>query len=279
MYFTLTDSDSASSSGSESEGVKASSPVTKASEKVVSGEALHQKQTDLNDPHDGSPSISGLDQLEQNSHRNPALAEANSSQDGESALSERQVSPDKLYRAALLRSRFADTILKAREKTLGQGEKIDPEKFRREKEELERLKKEEKARLLAEAKAAEDARRQAEIEAAAEAAAEAKRKRELEREAARQALQKMEKTVEINENCRFLEDLEMLRSAPSADLLPSSVDEKSPDHSEDIFNFQGMSNPLERLGLYMKMDDDEEEECQPDSGPCPVKDVEEGEID
>ncbi|KAI3901879.1 hypothetical protein MKW92_037403 [Papaver armeniacum] len=273
------DSDSASSSGSESEGVKASSPVTKASEKVVSGEALHQKQTDLNDPHDGSPSISGLDQLEQNSHRNPALAEANSSQDGESALSERQVSPDKLYRAALLRSRFADTILKAREKTLGQGEKIDPEKFRREKEELERLKKEEKARLLAEAKAAEDARRQAEIDAAAEAAAEAKRKRELEREAARQALQKMEKTVEINENCRFLEDLEMLRSAPSADLLPSSVDETSPDHSEDIFNFHGMSNPLERLGLYMKMDDDEEEECQPDSGPCPVKDVEEGEID
>ncbi|KAI3885069.1 hypothetical protein MKW98_002461 [Papaver atlanticum] len=89
----------------------------------------------------------------------------------------------------------------------------------------------------------------------------------------------MEKTVEINENCRFLEDLEMLRSAPSADLLPSSVDETSPDHSEDIFNFHGMSNPLERLGLYIKMDDDEEEECQPDSGPFPVKDVEEGEID
>lgn len=37
---------------------------------------------------------------------------------GESAPSERQVSPEKLYRAALLRSRFADTILKAREKTL-----------------------------------------------------------------------------------------------------------------------------------------------------------------
>ena len=42
----------------------------------------------------------------------------------------------------------------------------------------------EKARLQAEAKAAEEARRRAE----AEAAAEAKRKRELEREAARQAL-------------------------------------------------------------------------------------------
>lgn len=33
---------------------------------------------------------------------------------------ERHVSPDKLYRAALLKSRFADTILKAREKTLTQ---------------------------------------------------------------------------------------------------------------------------------------------------------------
>ncbi len=31
---------------------------------------------------------------------------------------ERQVSPNKLLRAALLRGRFADTILKAQEKTL-----------------------------------------------------------------------------------------------------------------------------------------------------------------
>lgn len=46
----------------------------------------------------------------------------------------------------------------------------------------------EKARLQAEAKAAEEARQLAEAEAAAQAAAEAKRKRELEREAARQAL-------------------------------------------------------------------------------------------
>lgn len=37
---------------------------------------------------------------------------------GESELSERRVSPGKLYRAALLKNRFADTILKAREKTL-----------------------------------------------------------------------------------------------------------------------------------------------------------------
>lgn len=37
---------------------------------------------------------------------------------GESAPPERQVSPEKLYRAALLRSRFADIIIKARENTI-----------------------------------------------------------------------------------------------------------------------------------------------------------------
>lgn len=35
-------------------------------------------------------------------------------------VSEKQVSPEKQIRAALLRSRFADTILKAREKALDQ---------------------------------------------------------------------------------------------------------------------------------------------------------------
>jgi hypothetical protein len=86
----------------------------------------------------------------------------------------------------------------------------------------------------------------------------------------------MEKTVEINDNSRFLEDLEMLRTAP-ADQLPSSVDETSPDHSQDglgSFKFGG-SNPLEQLGLFMK--EDEEEEVEPPSNP--VNDVEEGEID
>lgn len=39
---------------------------------------------------------------------------------GDSARSERQVSPDKLYRFAQVKNRFLDTILKAREKTLSQ---------------------------------------------------------------------------------------------------------------------------------------------------------------
>lgn len=89
----------------------------------------------------------------------------------------------------------------------------------------------------------------------------------------------MEKTVEINENSRLLEDLEMLRAVP-AEQLPSSVDETSPDHSQDglgSFKF-GSSNPLEQLGLYIKADD-EDDEGEPPSVPNPVHDVEEGEID
>ncbi|KAL5991141.1 hypothetical protein ACLOJK_012047 [Asimina triloba] len=222
------------SSGSELHDAKISL-VKPAKESEGSGAILDQEKSDVLDPHDGEKATSG-----------------------------RHVSPEKQYRAALLRSRFADTILKAREKTLIQGEKGDPEKLRREREELEKQRKEEKARLQAEAKALEDARRRAN----AEAAAEAKRKRELEREAARQALQKMERTVEINENCQFLKDLEILGSAPID--LPSCVpDEMGSHQSLDLmgsFKLSG-NNPLEQLGLYMKVDDDEEEE-EPVTVPC-----------
>ncbi|KAM1058484.1 hypothetical protein ACFX1Q_024178 [Malus domestica] len=273
------DSDSSSSSESECDDVKAASLVP---ETVSSGAHLDVKTT-IDNPLEGNQSDSGLDQVEQSSQQKPSPVESDCCQHGDSAPQERPVSPEKQYRAALLKNRFADTILRAREKTLNQGDKGDPEKLRRQREELELQRKKEKARLQAEAKAAEDARRRAE----AEAAAEAKRKRELEREAARQALLQMEKTVEINENSRFLKDLEMLRTAP-AEQLPSSVDETSPDHSQDGlggFNFGG-SNPLEQLGLYMK-DDDEEEDAEPvsvppgtvNASPSPVNDIEEGEID
>ncbi|PIN02476.1 hypothetical protein CDL12_25010 [Handroanthus impetiginosus] len=233
------------------------------------------KEGDTGELADGNPSVSGLDQLEQGSQQKPYSSDSDGQPDGEIAQNERQVSPDKLYRAAFLKERFLDTILKAREKTLSQDDKADPEKLRREREELEMHRKREKARLQAEARAAEDARKRAE----AEAAAEAKRRRELEREAAREALLKMEKTVEINENSRFLEDLEMLRAA-GPEQLPSSVEETSPAHSQDGFgSFKfGGSNPLEQLGLYMKVDEDEEEGDLP-SIPNVVHDVEEGEID
>ncbi|XVF16246.1 hypothetical protein REPUB_Repub10bG0015000 [Reevesia pubescens] len=272
------DSDSGSSSDSESDGAKASSPVDALKvQEAVHPEAQLDDKTSVDNPLDRTQCVSALDQLEQTSQPKPSSVESDSRQDGDSAPVERHISPEKRYRAALIKNRFADTILKAREKTLTQGDKRDPEKLRRQREELELQRKKEKARLQAEAKAAEDAQRRAE----AEAAAEARRKRELEREAARQALLKMEKTIEINENARFLEDLEMLRAAP-VEHLPSSVDETSPDHSQDglgSFKF-GSSNPLEQLGLYMKEDEDEEEgEPQPPSVPNPVNEVEEGEID
>lgn len=97
----------------------------------------------------------------------------------------------------------------------------------------------------------------------------------------------MEKTVEINENCRFMEDLEMLSAAPAEQLQSLVDDAATPDLSQDglgSFKFQGSSNPLEQLGLYMKADDDDDEEGEPQSAPDAVvgdvaKDAEEGEID
>ncbi|XP_023530517.1 transcription factor GTE8 isoform X1 [Cucurbita pepo subsp. pepo] len=215
----------------------------------------------------------GYEQLEQTSGK-PSSTESDCNQDGN--YSDKRVSPERLYRAALLKNRFADTILRAKEKTMTQGDKGDPEKLRREREELELEQRKEKARLQAEAKAAQDAQRRAE----AEAAAEAKRKRELDREAARQALLQIEKTVIIDENSQFLEDWEMLKAAPT-EQLPSSVDETSPDHSQDglgSFKFVG-SNPLEQLGLFIKADE-EDEEIEPNYiSSNAIKDVEEGEID
>ncbi|XP_040988843.1 LOW QUALITY PROTEIN: transcription factor GTE10-like [Juglans microcarpa x Juglans regia] len=269
------DSESGSSSRRESDAAKASVAIVDIKENLGSGATLDQKKNDLGDSEIENSELLG-DIFEQNSQCKPMSAEADDHQEGESAPSESQVSPEKLYRADLLRWRFADTILKAREKALEKGEKRDPERLRLEREELERRQKEEKARLQAEAKAAEEFRRKAE----ADAAAEAKKKRELEREAARQALLKMEKTVDMNENSQFMEDLEML-TAVHDEHLPSFPEEISPDHSQNGFGFGSFKlqgNPLEQLGLYMKVDDEDEEE-PPKSTPEPSIDVEEGEID
>ncbi|XP_062195387.1 transcription factor GTE9-like isoform X2 [Phragmites australis] len=251
--------DSSSSSGSDLD-VKALQQNSGVKEKFLPVDHLDQEKDSLNT----------LSLPEQST--DPISVSA----DGEGEnVSEKQVSPGKQIRAALLRSRFADTILKAREKALDQVTKKDPEKLRRKREELERLQREERARLQAEAKAADDARKRAEAAAAAEAAAEAKRQRELEREAARKALQEMERTVEINEGSLFLKDLEMLGSA-SGEQIPSSVGGRSPTHMPEALGFQLGGNPLEKLGLYMKNDEEDEEGDFTDE---PVVDVEEGEID
>ncbi|RWW80593.1 hypothetical protein BHE74_00011068 [Ensete ventricosum] len=160
-------------------------------------------------------------------------------------------------------------------------DKGDPEKLQREREEIERQQREvhfvkellfstgiEKVRLQAEAKAAEDARKRAE----AAAAAEAKRKIELEREAARQALLKASSCVCLVRFFDSFEYLEMLGTVPAEN-------EKHTGYSLDgIGGFRpGGSNPLERLGLFIKVDDEEEEDVEHES--APAKDVEEGEVD
>ncbi|KAM5587800.1 transcription factor GTE12-like [Rosa sericea] len=138
------------------------------------------------------------------------------------------LSPKKALRAAMLKSRFADTILKAQQKSLlDQGNRSDPLKMQQEKARLERKQREEKARIEAEIRAAEAAaQRQAELEL--------KERQEREREEARIALDKMERTVVFEQNCYILEELKRLAG------------------------YNGGSwgshfrSPLERLGLFIK---------------------------
>ncbi|KAL6634032.1 hypothetical protein ACP70R_026703 [Stipagrostis hirtigluma subsp. patula] len=246
-------SDSDSGSDSESESEKVGSPTKLAKVTKKSDQLVEQEKSDVISPADANHPADNVGLHEEDSESKPAP-------EGENTKPDSQVSPDKLLRAALLRSRYADVIVKARGILSQGGDK---------QEELEKLQKEEKARLLAEGNAAMEARR-------AEAEAEAKRKRDLEREKARQALQEMERTVEINDNLH-LKDLEMLGTA-TAEHIVSSVDETSPERSQDAMpGFRnGPGNPLEQLGLFMKVDDEEEDE-EPSSVPS-IKDAEEGEI-
>uniref|UniRef100_A0A1J3CHU3 Transcription factor GTE10 n=1 Tax=Noccaea caerulescens TaxID=107243 RepID=A0A1J3CHU3_NOCCA len=255
------DSESCSSSGSETEAIKASNP-TSTEDKKKQGVGINRKDDDINgEKIVVNDSLNELGLVEHDvGEKSTAMDGVDVLPDEETAPPERQIFPEKAYRAVLLKNRFADTIMKAREKSLAKGEKGDPEKLRIEREEFEKRLREEKLRLQAEAKAAEEARRKA----VAEVAEKARREREQEREAARQALQKMEKTVEINEGRQFMEDLEMLRATGAeGDQLPTFMEEMSPKFSQDMlgsFKMEGNSNPLEQLGLYMKMDEDEDDE-------------------
>lgn len=81
----------------------------------------------------------------------------------------------------------------------------------------------------------------------------------------------MEKTVDINEGSLFLKDLEMLGSV-TGEPIPSSVGETNPTHMPEALGFDLGGNALEKLGLFIKMDEEDDEE----SGST---DAEEGEID
>ncbi|XP_010529130.1 PREDICTED: transcription factor GTE12 isoform X2 [Tarenaya hassleriana] len=160
----------------------------------------------------------------------------------------------KALRAAMLRCRFSDTIMKAKQrKALANGcSSTDLIKLQQERERLERMQQEEKARMEAEKARieAEKARIEADVRAA-EASTRKKKETELkmEREKQRLALQKMEEAAKIEEehNRRVEREMEKLMSSTFPRLL-------------------------EKLGLFMKEDD-----IEPDLSVL-VVDLEEGEI-
>ncbi|KAL0542713.1 hypothetical protein IC582_017787 [Cucumis melo] len=159
-----------------------------------------------------------------------------------------QLSPKKALRAAMLKSRFAETILKAQQKTLlDLGDKVDQLKIQQEKERLERRQREERERIEAQIKAADMALR-------LKAEAEKKQQRERDREAARIALQKIERTVDLDQNLEILKELERLCGGFLFIQHHRAMVTRSLDDCQ-------LENPLERLGLFIKdefLDDDEE---------------------
>ncbi|CAN6183495.1 unnamed protein product [Urochloa humidicola] len=194
---------------------------------------------------------------------------ASSEQGEESYLHLEPLSPSKALRIAMLKSRFAGTIVKAQQNALlDHGKEVDLAKLQLEKERLEKRQQEEKARIEAQVKAAEAAA-QLKLEE------EMRTKREKERKAARLALHMMKKTVDID-NSDFLKDLENLcqkwQLNPPSKLIVDFV------HGIDLP--QGLGSPLEALGLFIKKDlEDEVEQEMEDSVSTALKaDVEEGEI-
>ncbi|XP_059666476.1 transcription factor GTE12-like isoform X2 [Cornus florida] len=132
-----------------------------------------------------------------------------------------QLPPKKALRYAMLKSRFADTILRAEQKILlNHGGKADVLKMQQDKEKMERMQHEEVLRIQAEIKDAEAASR-----------LRAKNELKMQRERARLALEKIERSVEIDENLKIFKDLEMLCGCTP---------------------FGRFCNALEQLGLYIK---------------------------
>ncbi|XP_041026494.1 transcription factor GTE12-like isoform X1 [Juglans microcarpa x Juglans regia] len=104
-----------------------------------------------------------------------------------------QLSPKKALRVAMMKSRFAETILKAQQKTqLDQGNKADLLRILQEKERLGRRQQEEIGVIKAQIRAAETVTRIKEESL--------KQQWEREREAMRAALQKMKKTVDFGDS-------------------------------------------------------------------------------
>ncbi|XP_011096463.1 transcription factor GTE9-like isoform X3 [Sesamum indicum] len=193
--------------------------------------------TNSSGPDSGGPGVV-LDDENSSHLSTPAICAA--SVEGWNSL-DVQMSPKKALRAAMLKTRFADTIFKATH----QSEKSDPVRLQEEREKLEREQLKEKARIEAEIRAAEEASRR-------RLQNDLKMQRERERAAARMALEKMGRTVLIDENVDIWKDLEMLCCGSPSDLLDGE--------GCDVMKVFHPGNLLEQLGLYIKADYLEEDE-------------------
>ncbi|OIW17944.1 hypothetical protein TanjilG_17780 [Lupinus angustifolius] len=209
-----------------------------------------QRKSDL-DSDASAGAVSSLDSEHSSSQLTTAAADASYGEVWSTPDFDVQLSPKKALRAAMLKSRFADTILKAQQKTLlDHGAKSDPLKMRLVNERMERIQREERAKIEAQIKSAEVAARM-------KAGEEYKKQREREREAARVALQKMERSVQVENNFQCLKELEMLCGCMLSFQAPSTK------NGYRVAIGTADKSPLEQIGLFIKdeyvtADEDEE---------------------
>ncbi|KAJ8428040.1 hypothetical protein Cgig2_007617 [Carnegiea gigantea] len=171
-----------------------------------------------------------------------ATASGDATAEGFEAVLDVKLSPSKALRAAMLKSRFADTILKAQHKTLLQsGSGTDSLKLQQEKERLERKQREEKAKIEAQIKAAE-------LAARIKAESELKKRREQERI----ALEKMEQSVDLDDNFHVLRELEALIGRPLFVLCKCRDGRSQAAYLWDQIGADELRSPLEQLGLFIK---------------------------
>ncbi|WCJ27308.1 Transcription factor GTE12 [Euphorbia peplus] len=224
---------------------------TDTSKLAFRGKSMSTSQMSKSDPDsDGAVSCLDDENICPSSQLTTPGTDATSGEGWKAPIFDVQLSPTKALRAAIVKQRFADTILKAQHKTLlDQGDKADPVKLQLEKERLEKRQREEKAWIEAQIREAEAASRQREE-------LELRKQREKEREAARIALQKMEKTADIVQNLEIVKELEKISGCTLS--YSFSFGRKGAEIAKREIEGAEFGSPLERLGLYIKDDDIED---------------------
>ncbi|XP_073525707.1 uncharacterized protein [Phyllobates terribilis] len=196
---------------------------------------LHRNKSDP----DSDGAASCLDE----EHANATLPSV--SQEWRSPIYEAQLSPERALRAAMLKRRFADTIFKAQQQTtLCHGGKYeDEERMRLERRQHEdtyfRIYPTERRKIEAQIKASQD-RKEAE--------------RRMQRETARKSLENMQRSVEFDDNISILTELaHMIGDFSFAGPLRGYGGMYA---ASNQFVKGKLKSPLERLGLYLKEDDE-----------------------